>query len=254
MRAITAPSASPATLHRRRRFRHDARVLDGVSRGWRRRRGDGFSSGSHPDERAAQTYRLECSRERQRLTILRDARLTALLRMRFPLGRTDQCPIPKTTPFPSRPDLSSSAAAGAVRSGAQDHGRMRPRPTSRSSPSPRARTATPRETFFMVGREPFELLPPRDPARSTSSSACATRPTTSPSAHASRQAQARHHKNPLDEIPGIGPPATRPPATFRHGQGDPARQARRPDEDASVNAATTKAVRPFSRALSPSHG
>ena len=133
---------------------------------------------------------------------------------------------------------------GPARGGAPGAGRARRRRGGRrrSSPSPRAATATPgaRPSSWPASR-PSSCR--RATRRSISSSACATRRIASPSAAHRAKRKREMVKNPLDEIPGIGP--TRKRALLHHfGTVKAIQRAALEDlmKAPGVNAATARAV------------
>ena len=148
---------------------------------------------------------------------------------------------------PPGPISSSSTAAGASsrRRGRRFRRSASAKATSPSSASPRAATATPvARASSRLARRPSSCRPAI--RHSISCSACATRRTASPSAAIAPSASARWPKNPLDEIPGIGPRRKR---ALLHHFGTVRAVERAALEDLmktpGVNAATARAVYDF---------
>lgn len=201
------------------------------------------SSGPHPEEAAQAAVSKEAPEgDSASTTILRDAPDGAP-QDEASAGTSGPVPDPEDdTPFPSRPDLvivdggkgqfeaarkimaecgASDIALVAIAKG-EDRNAMR-------------------ETFFMPGREPFKL-PPRDPALYFIQR---LRDEAHRFAIGTHRAKRKRDitKNPLDEIPGIGPARKR--ALLLHFGTVKAIQRAKLDDlmrTPGVNAATAKAV------------
>ena len=99
-----------------------------------------------------------------------------------------------------------------------------------------------RERFFMPGASRLHAASRAIPC-SISSSACATRPTASPSARTAPSARRRSPSQPLDEIAGIGPARKRALLqAFRLGQGGQPRRHRRSEGVEGISAQMAKTI------------
>ena len=195
-------------------------------------------SGPHPEAAVSQNAP---EGDRASATILRDAPDGAP-QDAVSAGTDESAPEPDDAPFPSRPDLVivdggkgqfEAARKIMAECGAGDIALV-------AIAKGEDRNAM-RETFFMVGREPFKL-PPRDPALYFIQR---LRDEAHRFAIGTHRAKRKRDitKNPLDEIPGIGPARKR--ALLLHFGTVKAIQRAKLDDlmkTPGVNAATAKAV------------
>ena len=195
-------------------------------------------SGPHPEAAVSQDAP---EGDRASATILRDAPDGAP-QDAVSAGTDESAPEPDDAPFPSRPDLVivdggkgqfEAARKIMAECGAGDIALV-------AIAKGEDRNAM-RETFFMVGREPFKL-PPRDPALYFIQR---LRDEAHRFAIGTHRAKRKRDitKNPLDEIPGIGPARKR--ALLLHFGTVKAIQRAKLDDlmkTPGVNAATAKAV------------
>lgn len=200
------------------------------------------SSGPHPEEAAQAAVSKDAPEgDSTSTTILRDAPDGAP-QDEVSAGTDEPAPEPDDAPFPSRPDLVivdggkgqfEAARKIMAECGATDIALV-------AIAKGEDRNAM-RETFFMVGREPFKL-PPRDPALYFIQR---LRDEAHRFAIGTHRAKRKRDitKNPLDEIPGIGPARKR--ALLLHFGTVKAIQRAKLDDlmkTPGVNAATAKAV------------